>query len=206
MRAEGILKPKPRLPSDSRYQLGGMLFLVSLLIFFISSILLYVLYAWSRRDDPQTQASLPASFLISTACLMIISILVHIATRSIRRDRHLATFLLLSISGLSATLFMGIQYVAMIDMLSGPGLRGGTGRGVAGMVAVLALLHALHVAGGVIALGIVSVRSLRGRYDHERHWPVDFAAQYWHFLDLVWVSMLVAFWLTTGGFDLTGIL
>ena len=206
MRAEGILKPKLRLPSDNRHQLGGILFLVSLLIFFLSSILLYLIYAWTRRDDPQSQASLPASFLISTACLMIISILVHTATRSIRRDRHLATFLLLSISGLSATLFMGIQYYAMTDMLSGPALRGGTGRGVAGMVAVLALLHALHVAGGVIALGIVSVRSLLGRYDHERHWPVDFAAQYWHFLDLVWVSMLVAFWLTTGGFDLTGIL
>jgi cytochrome c oxidase subunit 3 len=87
-------------------------------------------------------------------------------------------------------------------MLGGPALRGGTGKGVAGMVAVLALLHALHVAGGVIALGIVSVRAVLGRYDHERHWPVDFAAQYWHFLDAVWLCMLAAFWLTTGGFEL----
>ena len=70
------------------------------------------------------------------------------------------------------------------------------------MVYVLALLHALHVAGGVVALGIVSTRSWLGRYDHERHWPVDFTAQYWHFLDAVWIFMLAAFWLTTGGFEI----
>ena len=68
------------------------------------------------------------------------------------------------------------------------------------MVVVLAILHALHVAGGVIALAIVSILALLGRYDHERHGPVDFAAQYWHFLDAVWLCMLAAFWLTSGGF------
>lgn len=202
MKAVGKISAKPRLPLDRRHQLGGVLFLFSLLIFFLSSILLYGIYAWSRRDDPQTQATLPPSFLISTVCLLAISVLVHLATRAIRRERRMMTGLLLSVSGFSAVVFMGIQYYAMHEMLSGPGLRGGTGRGVAGMVAVLALLHALHVAGGVVALGVVSIRSLLGRYDHERHWPVDFAAQYWHFLDLVWLSMLATFWLTTGGFDL----
>ena len=76
----------------------------------------------------------------------------------------------------------------------------GTRKGVVGMVVVLAVLHALHVLGGVVALGLVAVRSLKGRYDHERHWPVDFTAQYWHFLDVVWLCMLAVFWLTTGGF------
>ena len=134
--------------------------------------------------------------------LLLISGLVHVATRSVRREKRKLTCLLLVTSGIVATIFMGLQFDAMSKMLGGPALGGGTGRGVAGMVAVLALLHALHVAGGVIALGIVSIRSLLGRYDHERHWPVDFAAQYWHFLDAVWLCMLAAFWLTTGGFEL----
>ncbi len=82
----------------------------------------------------------------------------------------------------------------------GPSARLGMATGVSGMVVVLAFLHALHVAGGVLALGIVGARSLLGKYDHERYWAVDFAALYWHFLDVVWVSMLVVFWLTTGGF------
>lgn len=188
------------LPSDQRLRLGGTIFLLSLFIFFMASILLYVIYAYWRRDDPQSSAPLPLSFLLSTVCLLVVSFLVHAATRTVRREKRLLTSSLLVISGLAATVFMAIQYSAMGEMLSGPALRGGTGKGVAGMVTVLALLHALHVAGGVVALGIVSVRALLGKYDHERHGPVDFAAQYWHFLDVVWLMMLAAFWMTTGGF------
>jgi cytochrome c oxidase subunit 3 len=197
-----LQKPKAILPSDKQHHLGGTLFLVSLLVFFLSSILLYGIYAYSRRGDPESAAPLPSMFLISTACLLLISVLVHAATRAIRRERRLTTSVLLLVSGITAVVFMGLQFDAMSNMLAGPALDGGTGKGVVGMVVVLALLHAAHVAGGVVALTVVSIRSWLGRYDHERHWPVDFAAQYWHFLDIVWLCMLLAFCLTTGGFIL----
>ena len=195
-----VKNPQAVLPSDQRFRLGGTLFLGSLLIFFLCSIFLYALYAFWRRDDPQSMEKLPISFLVSTACLVLISGLVHMATRTIRREKRTATSVLLGISVISALIFMAIQFVSMVKLLNGPGTFGGTGKGVVGMVVVLAILHALHVFGGVIALGLVATRSLEGRYDHERHWPVDFAAQYWHFLDVIWLCMLAAFWLTTGGF------
>ena len=188
------------LPNDRRQRQGGLLFLASLFIFFVSSILLYGIYAYSRREDVQSSVPLPNTFLVSTLCLLLISLLVHLATRTVRRERRATTSILLGTSGFSAVIFMGVQFYAMTELLGSNALDGGTGKGVAGMVVVLAILHALHVAGGVIALGIVSVRSVQGRYDHERHWPIDFAAQYWHFLDGVWVCMLAAFWITTGGF------
>lgn len=188
------------LPSDRRYRMGGYLFLASLFVFFLATILLYAIYANTRRNDPQSQVALPLTFLVSTVCLLLISIMTHVATRTIRRERRTATCAWLSASAVAASLFMGVQFVSMGDMLSGPAFIGGMGKGVVGMVFVLAFLHALHVAGGVIALGLVAVRAWHGRYDHERHWPVDFSAQYWHFLDGVWICMLTAFWWTTGGF------
>lgn len=192
--------PTSVLPTDQRYRQGGWLFLGTLLIFFLSSLLLYGIYAITRRGDAQSLVPLPMSFLTSTVCLLAISALVHWATRAVRRSKLMLTSTLLGISALAALVFMAIQYMSMLGMLQGPAMGGGTGKGVVGMVVVLAFLHALHVAGGVIALGIVSVRSMQGRYDHERHWPVDFAAQYWHFLDLVWLCMLATFMATTGGF------
>jgi len=188
------------LPSDRRFRQGGWLFLGTLLIFFLSSLLLYAIYAFTRRNDPQSLVPLPTSFLTSTVCLIGISVLVHAATRTVRRSKRFATSLLLIISAIAAVVFMMIQYESMMTLLSGPALQAGTGKGVAGMVVVLAFLHALHVAGGVISLGVVGVRSMLGKYDHERHWPVDFTAHYWHFLDLVWLCMLAAFVATTGGF------
>jgi len=188
------------LPSDRRSQQGGVLFLGALLIFFVTSILLYGLYAYGRRDDPESAEPLPSAFLLSTTCLIVVSAFLQIATRTVRRDKRLWTSALLVSSGILAVVFMGVQLVSMNTMLTGPGLKGGTGSGVVGMVAVLAFLHSLHVAGGIVAVGVVSVRAMLGRYDHERHWPVDFTAQYWHFLDVVWICMLAAFWFTTGGF------
>lgn len=188
------------LPNDRRYRQGGWLFLGTLLIFFLSSLLLYGIYAFSRQNDIQSSVPLPISFLTSTVCLVGISILVHWATRAVRRSKIYVTASLLGVSAVAALVFMAVQYTSMRDLLSGPALQGGTGKGVAGMVVVLAFLHALHVAGGIIALGIVSVRSALGKYDHERHWPVDFAAHYWHFLDVIWLCMLGTFAVTTGGF------
>ena len=198
-RSKGQL-PKAQLPSDRRFQQGGFLFLLSLVVFFLSSILLYGIYAYVRRDEPQSQVALPMSFLVSTACLLVVSGLVHAATRAVRREKRALTSGLLIVSGVSAMVFMYIQFTATQQMLRAPEVAQGLNKGVVGMIFVMAFLHALHVAGGAIALGIVSVRSVLGKYDHERHWPVDFAAHYWHFLDIVWLCMLAAFWLTTGGF------
>lgn len=188
------------LPSDRRYQQGGMIFLLSLVVFFLTSILLYAIYAYHRRDDPQSSAPLPTTFLVSTACLLGVSGMMHASTRAVRREKRSWTAILLVASALAASLFIAVQFASMRAMLAGPALQAGTGKGVAGMVAVLAFLHALHVAGGIVALVLVAIRSMMGKYDHERHWPVDFAAHYWHFLDLVWLCMLAAFWWTTGGF------
>lgn len=193
-------QPKPVLPVDRRVKQGGWLFLLSLLVFFLTSILLYGLYAYSRRGDPLNATPLPKAFLVSTVFLVAISGLVHVATRSIRRDRYGTTAWLLGISTFAAIIFIAIQCFAMNELLLGPATFEGPGRGVAGMVVVLAILHALHVLGGIFALGIVAARSAFEKYNHERHWPVDFAAQYWHFLDLVWIAMIATFWLTTDGF------
>ncbi len=210
MSRSAILSAK--LPNDRRVRQGGYLFLLSLLMFFLGSIILFLLYAYWRRDDPLRQLPLPKSLLVSTMCLLLISVLVHFATRSIRREKRALTMILLGISTFSAVIFLAVQlwsmnqmavgFQALSEQLNGPVIERGMGKGVLGMVIVLAFLHGLHVAGGVLALGIVSVRSMQGRYDHERPWPVDFAAQYWHFLDLVWLCMLAAFWFSSGGFAL----
>ena len=57
------------------------------------------------------------------------------------------------------------------------------------LVMVLILIHALHVLGGMIALGIVAYYGYRGYYDHEQHAGVTNCVLYWHFLDIVWLMM-----------------
>ena len=56
-------------------------------------------------------------------------------------------------------------------------------------------MHAFHVLTGVIFLFIVLRNGIKGRYSPENHWGVEAAANYWHFVDLVWIFFYPALYL-----------
>jgi cytochrome c oxidase subunit 3 len=56
-------------------------------------------------------------------------------------------------------------------------------------------MHAFHVLTGVIFLGIILRNGMKGVYTAERHWAVEAAANYWHFVDLVWIFFYPALYL-----------
>lgn len=55
-------------------------------------------------------------------------------------------------------------------------------------------MHAFHVLTGLIFLAIVWINGRRGLYD-EKHYPVEAAAVYWHFVDVVWIFFYPALYL-----------
>jgi cytochrome c oxidase subunit 3 len=55
--------------------------------------------------------------------------------------------------------------------------------------------HAFHVLTGVIFLWIVYNNGRKGLYSEHRHWPVEAAAVYWHFIDVVWIFFYPALYL-----------
>ena len=55
-------------------------------------------------------------------------------------------------------------------------------------------MHAFHVLTGLIFLAIVWVNGRRGLYD-EKQYPVEAAAVYWHFVDVVWIFFYPALYL-----------
>ena len=44
---------------------------------------------------------------------------------------------------------------------------------------------------GAVLLGIVTVRALRGQYSPGQHVSVSTASMYWHFVDIVWIFLVV---------------
>ena len=55
-------------------------------------------------------------------------------------------------------------------------------------------MHAFHVLTGLIFLLVVIRNAYRGLYD-EKHYPVEAAAVYWHFVDVVWIFFYPALYL-----------
>src|SRR5919109_2865847 len=55
-------------------------------------------------------------------------------------------------------------------------------------------MHAFHVFTGLILLAIVWLNGRRGLYD-SKNYPVEAAAVYWHFVDVVWIFYYPALYL-----------
>lgn len=55
-------------------------------------------------------------------------------------------------------------------------------------------MHAFHVLTGLIFLVIVWINGKRGLYD-DKQYPVEAAAVYWHFVDVVWIFFYPALYL-----------
>ena len=52
-------------------------------------------------------------------------------------------------------------------------------------------LHGFHVLIGTIFLLVCLIRALRGDFTPERHLGFEFAAWYWHFVDVVWLGLFL---------------
>lgn len=50
-------------------------------------------------------------------------------------------------------------------------------------------LHGLHVLAGMIAIGWVLVKTMRGAYSAAYYTPVHMVGLYWHVVDLIWIYL-----------------
>ncbi len=55
--------------------------------------------------------------------------------------------------------------------------------------------HGAHVAAGVVALSILSVRTWMGVYTPTRYDGIEMVGLYWHFVDLVWILLFALVYL-----------
>ena len=197
------------------------LFLLSLTILFAASLLGYVYIRVSNQQIPLGSIHLPQALWVSTMMMLASSYTMHRALVAIRLERQPLFRTFLTATLVFAGLFVVIQTPAMsllyhehlvaqndhdlqvknqIQQLppkANPDIN--VDESIASprsipfyaLVMVLILIHALHVIGGMIALGIVAYNGYLGRYDHEHYIGVRNCVMYWHFLDAVWILMFL---------------
>jgi len=181
---------------DRRAKQGVWLFLAALGVFFFSSMILFVVYVAMRvgHPGPDTKAfRLPQSFILSTILLLGISGCLHYAVLAAKANQPKPILTLTSIAMFLAIAFFAIQGEAMYVLINRSMVAQSINFSPYPLTFLLAMVHALHVVGGVIALVAVIASAKRQAYDHERHWGLTFCAMYWHFLDVVWICMLICF-------------
>ena len=56
-------------------------------------------------------------------------------------------------------------------------------------------LHAIHILGGMGVIGWILLRAVRGDFSAAYFNPVDYAALYWHLVDVIWIYLFPLFYL-----------
>ncbi|MBS7252657.1 cytochrome c oxidase subunit 3 [Flavobacterium branchiicola] len=144
------------------------------------------------RADWLQNFQIPIAFYYSTVVIIGSSVMFYLAKKSIEKGNRSATtgFLL-------GTLALGILFVILQFAGFGQIIESGyymTGQGssiTTTFLYVIALMHLLHVAGGLISLLIVIYNHFKQKYNPTQTLGIELGAMYWHFLDLLWVLLFL---------------
>lgn len=166
----------------------GMIFFITSEALIFANLIAAYLYleirngTWRLPNGDRLDVLLPA---INTVILLSSSIPVRIAGAGITKGnrRNLVLGLLGTI--ILGSIFLGGQayeYTNLFGQHFNPQYQA-----FGSAFFTLTGFHGLHVTIGILFLIIVFIRSLRGDFTAKRHFGVQAAEMYWHFVDFVWV-------------------
>ncbi|HOA73049.1 MAG TPA: heme-copper oxidase subunit III [Phycisphaerae bacterium] len=184
-----------RLPPDTG-TFGLSLFLVSLSVLFAASLLAYGIIRSSAVGRGVSYGTLhvPSALWLSTAVILASSVSIHLALGAVRTGRQHTFRRAMVVTAILGLAFLIVQAPSLYRLLQSHEAFRDRNIYLYGLILMLIGLHALHVIGGLMPLGVVTGRALQGRYHAGRYEGVRYCAMYWHFLDVVWLFMFGVLW------------
>ncbi len=146
-------------------------------------------YIVKRNQANWESFELPLAFIYSTVAIVLSSVTIFLAGRAFQ-DRQMRRYRLLMLTTLILGLvFIALQVVGFRQLLGfGLGLQANVS---VSFLYVIVGAHALHVAGGIIALAVMALRSFSRKVRNYSILPVQILGTYWHFVDILWIYLLV---------------
>jgi cytochrome c oxidase subunit III len=179
----------------NRYRIGVLVSLASIAMLFTSLSSAYIVRSGVTYD--WYPIAVPRVMFGSTALLLLGSVSIEIARRKLKQSlsRTYSRYLLL-------TLLIGLGFLAsqLISwrQLAAQGIYIST-HPHSSFFYVLTGTHAVHIAGGLLALVFLWRRSLRPldspRLIAKRQAAADAVAIYWHFMGALWIYLFLLLFL-----------
>ena len=147
-----------------------------------------------RRGLSDDWASMPKPpiLFVNTVVLLASSVVLDLSRRALKageRNRFNLWWSVATALGILFLLGQGLAWLRLKDagiyVASNPS---------SSFFYVLTAAHAFHLLGGVAALVYVDVQALRLRLGPAKRTAIDVTAIFWHFLDGLWVYLMVLFY------------
>ena len=146
----------------------------------------------SKREDWISDLELPQAFFISTAIIILSSITYFLAKLAVSRNEQSKGTLLLVVTLFLGITFIILQFLGFSQMVeNGYYFTGPTSNIKMSYVFLIAAVHIAHLVAGIISLLVVLVQQLRGKYMPGNMLGLELGATFWHFLDFLWVYLIL---------------
>lgn len=168
--------------------------IVSLIMAFAGWTSAYIVS--SSREDWLKDFDLPSAFFWSTLIIVVSSVTYFLAVQATKKDKKS-----MASTYLWATLVLGVAFIFLqfvgFSQLIGNGFyfTGPTSSITMSYIFLIAVVHVAHVLAGLISLIVVIVNQMKGKYSSSEVNGLEIGATFWHFLDLLWVYLILFFYL-----------
>ncbi|SIO21914.1 cytochrome c oxidase subunit 3 [Singulisphaera sp. GP187] len=170
-----------------------------------TSIVPLAFFNWPKPYDFMTNPLSIDLTAANTFLLICSSVTMVFALSSFQRDERKKGTLWLAATTLIGAGFLSIQVYEYYQLMFGhhypPGISAtGHFRPSVSIFAscffTMTGFHGAHVAGGVIMLACLTLKSaLTGSFRKDHYSPVELVGLYWHFVDLVWILLFTVVYL-----------
>lgn len=189
MNATGMMLPRGewRLHQSKKFAL--FLACASMVMLFAAFTSAYVV---RKAAGNWLEFRLPDIFLVSTVIILASSATAHLANRSYRAEQVAAFRRWTLFTVVLGLLFVVTQYLGWQRLVEiGVPLNGNPS---GSFVYVISGFHAAHVLGGIVAWLLILRTALRPfRVSAQRRLHLELTSIYWHFVDALWVYLLLFF-------------
>lgn len=186
-------EPKEDIPQPTNKSKILMWFLLLVVLMTFGGLIsAYVVIATNNAAEWQPFENLPIQVWVSTAIILASSISYHLAKSLLLKENDAkAKIWFLVTAGLGGT-FIASQLLVWLELVNrGLYMRGNP---YAGFFYILTAVHAVHVIGGIFALGYIVLRtwnrSMSEREIEKRKNDATAIGWYWHTMDGLWLVLL----------------
>jgi cytochrome c oxidase subunit III len=143
-----------------------------------------------KRNQANWQTfSLPVAFWYSTVIVILSSFTMWLALKSFKERAMSKYRLLMLITVILGAAFIVLQIIGFQQLwYKGITLQANVSYS---FLYIIVGLHALHVIGGVIALIVMSLMAFSSKKRNYSSVPVEVMSTYWHFVDILWLYLLL---------------
>ncbi len=167
----------------------------ALYVSFVSLVMLFAAltsaYVVRQAGGNWLEFALPSTFFYSTGVLVASSVTIQLSYYYFKNGNPFLYRSLLSVSFILGLVFLMLQYQGWLQLERIGVIL--TGNPAGSFVYVISGLHAAHILGGLAAISVAMLHAflLPYKVNRVRLLRFELTIQYWHFVDILWIYLLI---------------